>query len=225
MTTILVTRPEPGATATARRLMERGHTAIVAPLLTIAPRTTTLPAAQAILVTSANGLPAVLPNLPVFAVGDATAAAARARGASNVTSAGRDAAALAELVRATCSPQAGPLLLLSGARQGLPLAATLRAAGFRVLRRVTYAVVPATTLPPAAINLLQNGSGAALFFSPETAHIFVRLMKTLRPPASVTRLDALAISAATAAALAPLPWAHIRVASHPNQDALLALLT
>ena len=101
----------------------------------------------------------------------------------------------------------------------------LRAAGFRVLRRVTYAVVPATTLPPAAINLLQNGSGAALFFSPETAHIFVRLMKTLRPPASVTRLDALAISAATAAALAPLPWAHIRVASHPNQDALLALLT
>jgi uroporphyrinogen-III synthase len=103
----------------------------------------------------------------------------------------------------------------------MALAATLRAAGFRVLRRVTYGARPARALPPAALRLLREAGAAALFFSPETARIFARL---LPESAMVNTAEALAISAATAAALAPLPWARIRVASHPNQDALLALL-
>jgi uroporphyrinogen-III synthase len=219
---VLVTRPEPGAGETARRLRRQGYAPIVAPLLAIVRRVPPLPPAQAVLVTSANGLVSGLPDLPLFAVGDATAAAARAMGMARVASAGRDAATLAALVERACDRAAGPLLLLSGARQGFELAERLRAAGFRVLRRVTYAARPVATLPATAVAMLRRGAGHALFFSPEAARVFVRLAR--RGGLGPGGIEALAISAATAAALSPLPWARIRVASHPNQDALLALL-
>jgi uroporphyrinogen-III synthase len=219
---VLVTRPEPGAGDTARRLRQRGYAPVVAPLLAVVRRAPPLPPAQAVLVTSANGLVPGLPDLPLFAVGDATAAAARAMGMARVASAGNDAGALATLVERACDRAAGPLLLLNGARQGLDLAERLRAAGFRVLRRVTYAARPVATLPAEAAAMLRRGVGHALFFSPETARVFVRLAR--RAGLGPGGIEALAISAATAAALSPLPWARIRVASHPNQDALLALL-
>ena len=193
--------------------------------MTVAPRRPALPSgAQAILVTSANALFSGMPDLPVYAVGDATASAARALGRAEVESAGRDAEALAALVIARRKPADGPLLLLSGAGQGNSLARALRAAGFRVQRRVTYAAIAAPFLPPSAITMLRCGEGFALFFSPETARIFVRLFRRALPASALTRMEALAMSAPTAEALAPLPWASIRIASHPNQDALLALL-
>lgn len=219
---VLVTRPEPGAGETARRLRARGYLAVLAPLLTIVRRAPALPPAQATVVTSANGLAPDLPDVPLFAVGDATAAAARAFGLDRVTSAGRDAAALAELVARSCDPTAGALLLLSGEGQGGDLARHLRAAGFRIQRRVTYAARPVRALPAPAAAMLRRGKGHALFFSPETARVFVRLARRAR--LSPGAIEALAISAATAEALSPLPWPRIRVASHPNQDALLALL-
>ena len=223
-TAVLVTRPEPGASETARRLAERGFTPIVAPLLAIARRTPSLPrTAQAILVTSANSLAPGLPTLPLLTVGDATAIRARALGHTDVTSAGRDATALAALAAQRLDPEAGPILLLSGAGQGLDLATALRAHGFRVLRRIAYAAHPATTLPPQAATMLATGRGHAMFFSPDTARAFTRLL--VSPPATLSGIQAIAISEATAAALAPLPWARIRVASHPNQDAMFALLS
>jgi uroporphyrinogen-III synthase len=68
-----------------------------------------------------------------------------------------------------------------------------------------------------------GGGGHVLFFSPETARVFVRL--AVRAGGSVESATALAISEATRAALSPLPWRRIHVASLPTQDALLALLT
>ena len=191
-----------------------GYTPVVVPLLTVTQRTPALPAkASAILVTSANGLVDDLPTAPILTVGDATADRARAMGYTDVTSAGRDAAALAELAQRLYPPPAS-LLLLSGAGQNATLAATLRAAGYRVLRRVTYAARPV-----AAMGDIPAGS--VLFFSPETARTFVRLAGA---SPRIAACEALAISPATAAALSPLPWRRIRVASAPNQDALLALL-
>ena len=222
---VLVTRPEPGATDTAARLAGRGFAADVAPLLTIERRTPALPpAVQAVLVTSANAIGTVLPDATVFAVGDTTAARAQVAGARRVVSAGRNAEALVALVLRECRPDDGTLLLLSGARQGLGLAASLRTAGFRVLRRVTYQARAAAALPGSAVEFLRAGRGFALFFSPETAHVFVRLTKRAGMDDCVMNIAALAISPSTAAALTPLNWSAIRVAAHPNQDALLALL-
>jgi uroporphyrinogen-III synthase len=67
-----------------------------------------------------------------------------------------------------------------------------------------------------------------MFFSADTARAFVRCIKTHRATpallASLALVEALAISAQTADALSALQWRGIRVASHPNQDDLVALL-
>ncbi len=218
---VLVTRPQPGASETASRLEALGWRPVLAPLLTIGLRRVALPRRpQAVLVTSGNALPALpaaLHGTLLLAVGDATAARARAAGFATVYSAGRDAAALAELAVQRCDPAAGPLLLASGAGQGMALAAALRARGFIVRRRIAYAAAPVSALPACA----WNGLHAALFFSAATAHIFVRLAGA---GAYLQHIEALALSRATERALRPLPWRRIRVASLPTQDELLTLL-
>ncbi len=202
-----------------------GFAPVLAPSLVVRPRRlAALPGVQAVLVTSGNAIPALparLRRLTLLAVGDATAERAREAGFLSVASAGRDASALAKLASRRLDPAQGPLLLAAGLGQGMGLAAELRRVGFRVLRRVAYAAEPARALPPAARRALAAGTiGHALFFSPASARATVRLLRGL-PTAGIT---ALAISAATAAALAPLKLAGIRVASSPDQEALLALL-
>ncbi len=179
--------------------------------------------------TSGNALPALprsLRTVPLLAVGDATAARARAAGFGVVHSAGRDAAALAELAARLCVAAGPALLLASGEGQGQALAADLRARGFRILRRVAYAARPVTALPaPARIALEAGCLRAVLFFSPLTARVFMNMLQRDMPTANVAGVAALAISRATEAALRALPWLEIRVASSPTQDALLTLLS
>jgi uroporphyrinogen-III synthase len=228
---VLITRPEPGASATAAAVAALGLRPVLAPMLTIVPRALHDPGRpQAVLVTSGNALsalPAALRGTRLLAVGDATAARARAAGFTEVCSAGRDAAALAELAAQCCVPEGGPLLLACGAGQGQPLAAALRARGFRVRRRTAYAAAPAAILPPEAAACLRAGElRAALFFSAATARAFAAcLSHDGCPPELLQGVEAIAISRTTAAALSPLPWRRIRVASHPNHEAVLALLT
>lgn len=226
---VLVTRPEPGASATARRLAARGHQAVLAPLAAIVPVPAELPLAeaiQAVVVTSANALPALAAfrARPLLTVGDATAAAARAAGFTDVASAHGDGAALAALAIARCDPAGAALLLPSQEGQGAALAGRLRAAGFAVCHRAVYALRPVCVLPEPARRALDDGAvDAALFFSPGSAHRFVMLAGVLRP-ACFARVESFAISPATATALAPLPWQRIRVARAPDQDELLGLL-
>jgi uroporphyrinogen-III synthase len=226
---ILVTRPEPGASETAARLTALGFCPVLAPAMAVLPRHVGVDIRpQAVLATSGNAiaaLPRSLHTVPMLAVGDATATRARAAGFATVHSAGRDAAALAELAAARCTQSAGPLLLASGEGQGMALAEALRAQGFRVVRRVAYATRAADTLPEDARAALAAGTiRAALFFSPQSARVFVTILQRDIPTLSVQGIDALAISRPTEAALKGLPWLRVRVASHPNQEELLKLL-
>jgi uroporphyrinogen-III synthase len=226
---LLVTRPEPGASETAARLAALGFFPVLAPMLTIVSRAIRLVhEPQAVLVTSGNALPALpaeLHRTKLLAVGDATAARAKAAGFTAVHSAGRDAAALETLAARLLRPPAGPLLLASGAGQGRELAAALRSRGFAVVRRVAYAARPATALPEPARAALADGTiRAALFFSPATARAFVTILQRDMPARIVQGVVALAISPNTATALNALPWRQVRVASHPDQDGLLTLL-
>ncbi len=225
---MLITRPEPAAQETARLLASRGYTPVLAPMLVVEPRVLrVVRRPQAVLVTSANALPALAGmdrTTPLLAVGDATASRAAALGFTAVTSAGRDAEALAALTLRRCDPSGGTVLLASGAGQGMALAAELRAAGLTVQRRVAYATAPARQLSPAACDALrQRRIVHALFFSAATAQAFVACM--LGQLQLVEGIEAHAISQRTAQALTPLPWLRIRVASHPNQDELVAHLT
>lgn len=106
MRPVLVTRAEPGASRTVERLRERGYTPVNAATAHIEHRrrAVELSGVAALAFTSPNGVDAFMRNsarrdLPVFAVGPATAAAARAAGFAQVTSADGDGAALARLIQ------------------------------------------------------------------------------------------------------------------------------
>ena len=228
---VLITRPSGGAAETARRVAAMGLRPIVAPVLEIAPLRARLPSParlQAIVITSANALPALSADyhgLPLLAVGDATASRARAAGFTEVHSASGDAHALVTLVLARCNPAGAPLLLAAGRDRSADPTPAFERWGFTVVRRSVYAGVPAAALPgPARAALLERTVRAALFFSPATARTFVRLLLAAFPGEAVAAVEALVISRATGTALTPLPWQRIRVASRPNQDELLALL-
>ena len=225
---VLVTRPEPGASVPAQRLTAMGYAALVSPVLVVDYRSVVLPnpgGVQAILLTSAAALPALSANfhhLPVLAVGMATAAAARHAGFGRVLSAAGAAADLLALVGAQCDPRGGSLLFPGAADLAADIVNPLRAKGFRVVRRVVYRTRPAGHWNAEADAALRAGRiGHVLFFSPASARAFVALARHLPP---LQRVEALAISASTAQALAPLQWRRIRVACRPNQDELLALL-
>jgi len=219
---ILVTRPEPGASATARRLAAMGHEPALAPCLEIVSLPARLPDhAGALIITSAQAIPA-LPerwrDVPMFCVGDATANRARAAGFSRVESAAGDAQDLFRLVCARRLP--GTHLLAAGERQGMALARQLHAAGIAVLRRKVYAARPLRLLPPAIeADLAAMKIPAALFYSAETARAFVRLR-----PCNTASVTAYALSPAVASGLDGLPWAAIRVAVAPTEADLMALL-
>lgn len=228
---ILITRPEPGASETAERVTELGLIPILAPVLEIRATAASLPdpgGIAALLITSGNAispLPAAFHATPVFCVGDTTAARAQSAGFRHVFSAAGDAESLARLVVARRSAADAALLFATGRGQGTALVALLRAAGFRVIRRVVYAAVPAPALPQNAIAALRAGDvHAALFFSAETARQFVRLVRRAGLAETTRGVDAISIGQPAAVALGVLPWRRIRVAARPNQDDMLALL-
>src|SRR5947209_4837807 len=118
----LVTRPRVEAESLAAALAARGIVAIIEPLLEIHYRgepTPDLAGVQAILCTSANGVRALARltderALPLLAVGEATAARARAEGFASVESAGGNVDELIQLALRRLRPQAGQLLHVAG---------------------------------------------------------------------------------------------------------------
>lgn len=229
---VLVTRPEPGASDTASRLMELGFEPILAPCLQIRKLPVNLPpsgSVQALLVTSGNAadtLPRSHHALPLLAVGDATTARAGEAGFTDRRSAGGDARDLADLASRVLDPDGPALLLACGAGDGREVAAALRDRGFRVQRRIVYAAEPIATLPPTAIAVLRAGRlHAATFFSAATARHFVRLVTEAGMTRALAKTAALAISPAVALALEGLPWRNVQSAARPTQDELLALLS
>lgn len=231
---VAVTRPEGAAGAFAAALAARGHEAISTPLLEIrALEAAVLPEPaefQAILATSAAAFlvcagTALRGAPPVFAVGGATAAAARARGAADVRTASGDADSLEAAVCKACRPRDGPLLYLCGRVRRADLAGRLRAAGFSVTQLETYDAVPAPELPPGLRTRLEAGEiDAVSFFSPRTAQSFVRLIGEAGLERACESLIAACLSAAVAAELEALTWRRMAVADSPDQEALLAAL-
>jgi uroporphyrinogen-III synthase len=229
----LVTRPREEAESLIPALATRGVEALVEPLMEIhwqAPGALDLAGVQAILCTSANGVRALARTsgergVPLLAVGDATAARARAAGFGSVQSAGGDVGDLARLAAAQLRPQNGPLLHVAGNVVTGDLVGLLRAQGFAVERRVLYEARAAAALSLEAVDSLRAGAIAfVLFFSPRTAAIFARLADVAGVTECCASVTALSISAGTDAPLVKLPWHKRRIAEHPNQPALLHAL-
>jgi len=225
---LLLTRPHSESEALAAILTARGHACLIEPMLEIAPTEAEpdLAGVAALIATSANGLRAFAArsdrrDLPVIAVGDATAAAARAGGFAKVESAGGDVMALARHVAATRRPTEGALLHLAGRETAGDLPGAL--AGFALRRVVLYEARAATGLS-AALRAALSDLGGALFFSPRSAATFVTLLRSADLSGSVSAMIAFCLSRAVAEAASPLRWKAVEVAARPDQAALIDLL-
>jgi uroporphyrinogen-III synthase len=228
---VLITRPRAEAAVLAQELEARGHEVLVEPLLTIAPVADVIPAlddVQAILLTSANAVPALRgtnPRLPVFVVGEATARAAREHGCEQVHVAAGDATSLARLVVARCRPSEGTLLHLCGAEVRPGLADLLEAAGFALRRQVVYRALAASSLSAQAIVAIRRRAiDAVLLFSPRTASVLVGFLTGHELADCLGRTEAICLSAAVAEPCRGLRWKAVRIAARPEVGSLLGQL-
>ncbi len=230
---VLVTRPEDDAAPLATQLARFGIASTIEPLLDVCYREggeLDMTGVQALLATSANGVRAFARrcrqrDLPLFAVGDATARAARDAGFTLVESAAGDVFALAELVRQRRDPAAGTLLHAAASVVAGDLGKMLAKDGFQVRREILYEARTATQLTAPTVELLRQGKidGAALF-SPRTAAVFIDLMKAAKVEAACAQMTAFCLSWAVAGAIESVRWRLIRVAARPEQAALLDII-
>lgn len=225
-----MTRTAEDAAASAAAVRALGHQVMVEPLMTIERLDgppLDLAGVQALLVTSANGVRAFAARqpertLPLLAVGDATARAAREAGFEQVESAAGDVQALAELVRSHLNPAAGALLHIAASKRAGDLAGALDAAGFACRRAVLYRARAAEMLSAELAAMIREGRlDGALVFSPRTATSLVRLLRQEKLADAAASMDLYCLSEAVAEAAAGLPWRRIIVAALPTLASLL----
>lgn len=226
----VVLRPHDQAHATAARLAALGHTALVAPLLTIAPTDEPPPDGPfaGIVLTSANALAGYrslagrAAGLPVWVVGARTAEALAQDGLDHVAWAG-DAAALAALIVGGAGPSR--LLLIGGRDRKAEPAATLLAAGFEVALWNSYEASIVGTLPPAFdADLRAQVLDVALHYSRRSAAAALALVDEAGLAPAFSALRHVCLSPDVAAALATLPRDRVVVAPQPDENSLLALI-
>lgn len=224
---VLVTRPEPGASATAARLARAGFVPLTLPLSRVAgvdagPSEGRFAAVAA---TSANavrfaggGLLGGLRDKPFFAVGTRTAEAALHAGFVEVREGEGDAAALARLVPAA----GGRVAYLCGRVRRPDFETALRARGVEAVPFETYDTLAHAPSREAIMLLGPAPVDAVLLFSAMGAEAYARLAERREAAGILKHAQAFALSPRIAAALPPA--VPCRVASRPEEDALLVAL-
>ncbi|NTF08800.1 uroporphyrinogen-III synthase [Agrobacterium rubi] len=189
---VVVTRPEASGLKTAKLLRERGHDPILLPLTIAVHDTNAAIAAFAktpasLAVTSAEAIRALVGSgadlstslhRPLFAVGEASAKAARDAGFEAVITGGSDGTALAQRIADDDASHRGTVLYLAG---------TPRDQGFEhklVDLNVPYETVEIYHMQPVPWprqqlqeRIADAPVDAVLFYSSEAARIFFALME------------------------------------------------
>lgn len=235
MARVLVTRPEPQAGRTARRLVELGFEAVALPLTGIVGlpvEASMLPdTIDAVAVTSVNALRHMPPALAAalldkrcFAVGERTAARARELGFRDVVAGPGDAAALAaEIVRQV---GAGAVVAYPCGRVRMADFETrLTGAGFAVHPIEVYdtVAVDRSSAELAAV-VGTEPIDAVLLYSANAAGLYAKLAWPLETGLLLAGAHFLCMSPRVAAALTGVEGAQIHVATEPTEPALLRLL-
>lgn len=230
---VLVTRPIEDAEETAVRLHDRGHVAVIAPLLKIHFRDgpdISFDGIQAIVATSANGIRALVRrthkrDIPLFAVGPQTAAAARASGFADVQSSHGDSIALADAISGWVVREKGALLHVAGNEATGKLATRLSEHGFVLRRHVLYDVTPVAALPAAASTALQNRElDAVLLFSPLSAQTFIHCVEVAGLQPVCREIVSVCISQTVADKAGSGFFRETRVAIRPSESEMLDAL-
>jgi uroporphyrinogen-III synthase len=192
----------------------------------------------AVIVTSANALRGIeahlagsrLLNLPLFAVGGHTAAAAQRAGFTQVIVAGGDATRLRdvvlEAVKTKRLAKAATLLYLAGADLARDLAGELGERGFTVVTHTTYRMIPVPTLPPAACEAFAaNRIEAVLHYSRRSGRAFLDAVRAAGVEITALALPQCCMSDAVAAVFRDAGAMQVTVAASPDENALFEALS
>lgn len=214
---LVILRPQPGADATAERAHAAGFETVIAPLFEILPVEWAAPepdAYAALVLTSANALrhggQALLRyrNLPVHAVGETTAAMARAAGFTVVETGRGGIAGLLPSLRKV----EGRLLRLTGRAHVEVDDPTI------LMDDVAIYEARSLALSAEAVSALSHGA-IALLHSGEAARHFGHECEGC----GLSRADiGLAVFSEKIAAAAGTGWRAVAVADSPDDDALLS---
>ena len=237
---VLVTRPQPDDETTAASLRAKGYDVLRAPMLRFEPVAFhDDPDARygAVIVTSANALRGLAPHLgdgrllklPLYAVGEHTAAAARDVGFDNVIPANGDATALRELMLASVKARelkkASTLLYLAGADLARDLAAELGERGFSVVTHTTYRMTPVNSMPREVCDAFNaNRIEAVLHYSRRSARAFLEAARAAGVEISALAIPQCCISAAVASVVRDAGASQVTVAASPDENALFEAL-
>ena len=237
---VLVTRPHPDDEATAAGLRARGFEVLLAPMLrfeAVAFHDDEEARYGAVIVTSANALRGIAPHLaasrllklPLFAVGEHTASAARSAGFSQVISADGDATALRDLmlasVKSKALKKASTLLYLAGADLARDLAGELGERGFSVVTHTTYRMSPVVNLPREACDAFAaNRVEAVLHYSRRSARAFLDAARAAGVEISALAIPQCCISDGVASVLRDAGAMQVMVAASADENALFGTL-
>lgn len=219
--TLLLTRPQKDAQAFAQEVLSHQPAAqiLISPVLTITPIGTLpdLSAYAAVVFTSRHAVAcfvhALIPKkMTCFAVGEATAEAAKKLGFSVINSAGA-AQDLILLVQKTGA--AGPLIHPHGQHARGQIAATLTKKGIPCAECVIYDQIETPLSIQARALLTQPQALLVPVFSPRSA----RLLQRYGPLPNGSEI--IAISQTVAACFSTQPHIKTTVACHPNRGAML----
>jgi uroporphyrinogen-III synthase len=185
-----------------------------------------------VIITSANAPGAIanhparekLIKLPLYAVGQRSADAARAAGFTNVTSAGGDVRDLLRVITTRRADAAAPLLYLAGEDRAADLVAELVACGIAAEMAVVYRAVTAP-FPPALTAALKAGEvDAVLHFSRRSADNYLTGAAKAGVAEQALAVRHFCLSAQIAEPFVKAGAGNVAIAKRPDEAALLTLL-
>ena len=227
---LVITRPQEDAEVLADELSVMGVESLIAPVLSIELfelETPDLTGVQALLLTSANGVKAFTHlskerQIPIFAVGHASASAAHKFGFKNIESADGDVENLADLVCKKLDSRNGAVLHIAGTMIAGDLAGILGHSGFDYQRVQLYHAREISDFPPHCLVAIKDALvDGVVLYSPRTARAFVDLLIKAGLVDFTRQLLVFCLSEAVAAKINAYEWARVVVAEKPDQVALL----
>jgi uroporphyrinogen-III synthase len=229
---VLVTRPLPDGERTAAALRAVGHDVLLIPLMQVRP----VPAVvagewSAVIVTSANALRVLslaqlkpLLGLPLFAVGQRSAEAARAAGFSEIRASQGDAEDLVRLVAERYAGQSAPHLYLAGEDRAADIAGALAKHSIKVEIVVVYRNMTTGFPPELFAAIEQETIDAVLHFSRRSAENYLAGARAAGLVAQAIAPRQLCLSPQIAEPLVAAAAPRIEIARRPDEVAMLELL-
>jgi uroporphyrinogen-III synthase len=230
---LVVTRPQADGERTAATLRARGHHVLLAPLMQVEPIAADMRSGWGgVIITSANAASAIAGNpalkvlceLPLFAVGQRSADAARRAGFANVISAGGDVRDLVRLIAERRADAAGPLLYLAGEDRAADLVSELIMHGIAAEMVVVYRAATAPFPPELTAVLKAAEVDAVLHFSRRSAENYIAGAEQAGVAKEAREARHICLSAQIAVPLAEAGARRIAIAPRPDEAALIGSL-